>query len=128
MNTGYEDLRGILDEAYAQSAEGKGRERHANGRSWDQQPILQITRAVGLGFPAGQAIKKIEEAVGMVNRGQSDAAAREILGAIVYAAAAIRYVRETSSADMLLAKARLESAKEMFNVQDQYFHGVRRDV
>ena len=128
MNTGYEDLRGILDESYAQSAEGKGRERHANDLPWDKQPILQITRAVGLGFPTGQAIKKIEEAVGMVNRGQSDAAARELLGAIVYAAAAIRYVRETAERPKQdkLDKALLSAAGVPHGAE--YFHGVRRDV
>lgn len=123
MNTGYEDLRAILDEAYAQSAEGKGRERHANSRPWDQQPILQITRAVGLGFPTGQAIKKIEEAVGMVNRGQSDAAARELLGAIVYAAAAIRYVRETAdSAKVVIVPKGWEVLGDT-----SYHHGVHSD-
>ena len=49
----YGDLRAILDEAYAQSAHGKGRERHGNSLPWDKQPILQITRSVGVGFPAG---------------------------------------------------------------------------
>lgn len=93
---GYEDLRAILDEAYAQSAHGKGKERHANNLPWDKQPILQITRAAGVGFPVGQALKKLTEAIGMLDKGKHGAAEREILGAIVYAAAAIRYIREHS--------------------------------
>jgi len=95
---GYGDLRAILDEAYAQSAYGKGKERHANDLPWEQQPILTIARAAGVGFPVGQALKKLQEAVGMLNRGKPDAAVQEMLGAIVYAAAAIRYVRETANA------------------------------
>jgi hypothetical protein len=99
--TGYGDLRAILDEAYAQSAHGKGKERHASAPEgddlpWERQPILQITRSVGLGFPTGQSVKKITEACGMVNRGKRESAVQELLGAIVYAAAAIRYIRETS--------------------------------
>jgi len=92
---GYEDLRAILDEAYAQSSQGKGKERHANNLPWDKQPILQITRNVGLGYPTGQAAKKIYESCGMVKREKREAAVQELLGAIVYAAAAIRYIRES---------------------------------
>ena len=90
----YGALRGILDEAYNQSAKGKGLERHGNGKVWTEQPILAITRDTGIGFPTGQAIKKITEAVGMLGRGEGDAAARELLGAIVYTAAAVKFIRE----------------------------------
>ena len=93
----YGALRGILDEAYNQSAKGKGLERHGNGRAWTEQPILAITRDTGIGFPTGQAIKKVTEAVGMLGRGEGDAAARELLGAIVYTAAAIHFIREGSA-------------------------------
>ena len=90
----YGALRGILDEAYNQSAKGKGLERHGNGKAWTEQPILAITRDTGIGFPTGQAIKKVTEAVGMLGRGEGGAAARELLGAIVYTAAAIHFIRE----------------------------------
>ena len=93
----YGALRGILDEAYNQSAKGKGLERHGNGKAWTEQPILAITRDTGIGFPTGQAIKKVTEAVGMLGRGEGDAAARELLGAIVYTAAAIHFIREGSA-------------------------------
>jgi len=90
----YEPLRQILLDAFEQSASGKGSERHGNGQPWTQQPILTITRSVGLGFPTGQAIKKTIEASGMVERAQLDAAERELLGAIVYLAGAIQWIRE----------------------------------
>lgn len=86
---GYRSLKNILDRAYEQSACGKGRERHANDQPFDKQPIMQITDAVGVGFPLGQAAKKITEAAGMLERKNTDAAVRELLGAIVYLAAAI---------------------------------------
>lgn len=85
---GYENLKRVLDLAYEQSAGGKGTERHAGGRRFNDQPIFKIADLVGVGFQTGQAIKKIQEAVGMMERGQHDAAQREFLGAIVYTAAA----------------------------------------
>lgn len=91
---GYEPLRDALQEAYDQSARGKGVQRHANGRDFDRQPIMEIGRMVGPGFQLGQAMKKIQEASGMINRAEGGAAIRELLGAIVYAAAAINLVRE----------------------------------
>lgn len=90
----YAALRAILDAALAQSAEGKGRERHADGRPWEAQPINTITAAVGIGFPLGQAVKKLTEAAGMLRRGEADAARAELLGAIVYTAAAVHAVEK----------------------------------
>lgn len=92
---GYEDLLSILGEAYNQSVHGKGKERHAGtGKPFDRQPIMEIGRMTGLGYPTGQAQKKIQEAVTMFNRGNRDAALRELLGTIVYTAAAIKLIRE----------------------------------
>lgn len=84
----YASLRSALDAAYDQSANGKGKKRHANDRAFTDQPITRITEMVGHGFPLGQAIKKAQEASGMVGRGEIDAARAELLGAIVYLAAA----------------------------------------
>jgi hypothetical protein len=91
---GYGPLRDALQEAYDQSARGKGVDRHANGRDFDRQPIMEIGRMVGPGFQLGQAIKKLQEAAGMISRGEGGAAVRELLGAIVYSAAAVNLVRE----------------------------------
>lgn len=93
-DTNYSPLRSVLDEAYRQASEGKGRERHANGKPFDRQPILEISRMVGLGYPTGQAQKKAQEAVGMFNRGKKDAAVAELLGAINYLAAAVILIKE----------------------------------
>lgn len=86
---GYECLAEVLDCALMQAASGKGAERHAQGQPFDSQPMAKITAMVGLGFPLGQIQKKAQEAGGMAARGQMDAARRELLGAINYAAGAV---------------------------------------
>lgn len=94
----YAPLAAILQEAYDQAASGKGRERHANDRAFIDQPILEIGRMCGPGFDTGQSIKKQQEAMGMLSRGEDDAAIRELLGAINYAAAAVILIRERKRA------------------------------
>ena len=96
---GYAALREALDAAYDQSANGKGKERHANDRAFTDQPILRITELVGHGFPLGQAIKKAQEAGGMVTRGEVEAARAELLGAIVYLAAAWVHLGQSTAGD-----------------------------
>ena len=87
---GYEPLEKVLREALEQAAAGKGKERHASdGRAFTDQPIMTIARDVGIGFLTGQAIKKAIESRGLyTSRGRS-AARNELLGAIVYLAAAV---------------------------------------
>ena len=86
---GYADLAEVLDAALMQAASGKGAERHAGDRPFATQPMQEITRMVGIGFPLGQAMKKSQEAGTMASRGQTDAARRELLGAINYLAGAV---------------------------------------
>lgn len=86
---GYERLADVLERAFDQAATGKGAERHADNKTFHQQPMQQIADRRGVGFILGQADKKSEEAQGMANRGQVDAAVRELLGAIVYLAGAV---------------------------------------
>lgn len=88
VREGYYDLFSVLREALDQAQSGKGSERHGNGQPFTEQPALTITRAVGLGFPLGQAMKKIQEC----QRMDTDAAKRELLGAINYLAAAILFL------------------------------------
>jgi len=91
---GYETLARVLQLAYDQSARGKGKERHANSEPFDQQPIFNISRMVGVGGLSYQICKKAQEATGMAARGSTDAAKAEFLGAIVYAAAAYLLIEE----------------------------------
>ena len=87
---GYFPLFQVLNDALNQAQIGKGAERHAHDQPFTEQPVLSITRAVGLGFPLGQAMKKIQES----QRMDTDAAKRELLGAINYLAAAVLFLDE----------------------------------
>jgi hypothetical protein len=60
--------------------------------------MMETTRLVGPGFPLGQAIKKSQEASGMIERGELDAAEAECLGAINYLAGAVAWMREQKAA------------------------------
>lgn len=92
---GYEDLTRILELALRQSAFGKGDERHAGGRAFRDQPIMQIQNMVGHGYSRGQAIKKLVEAKTLLELDRSDAAKAELLGVIVYTAAAYLHIEGT---------------------------------
>jgi hypothetical protein len=92
---GFEPLAGVLSEALAQASNGKGQERHGGGKPFLRQPIMEIARMTGdTGGHTFQIMKKAQEANRMVGRGQHDAAVREYLGVINYAAAAILLIRE----------------------------------
>lgn len=91
---GYESLRSALEMAYAQSALGKGKERHANGKPFDRQPIMEIARMVGLAGQTYQICKKAQEATTMDYNGQHERAIAELCGVMVYAAAGITLLNE----------------------------------
>nr|DAF77130.1 MAG TPA: hypothetical protein [Caudoviricetes sp.] len=91
---GYELLANILTDAFEQASTGKGKERHGRGLPWHKQAIFTLGRQYGPGGTGFQAAKKIGEAMGMIERGDFEAAEREILGTIVYAAATVALVRE----------------------------------
>lgn len=83
---GYAYLESVLDAALHQAAAGKGKERHACDRPFDQQPMQLISDLLqstdGMAY---QAIKKIQEAARM----DYEPAIRELLGSINYTAGAI---------------------------------------
>lgn len=95
--SGYEGLAAVLQAAHDQSAYGKGKVRHANSKPFVQQPIMEIGRMVGTGYQTGQAMKKAQEAGGMLKRGEHGAARAELLGAIVYLAAAVMLIDELAA-------------------------------
>ena len=78
-------LRHVLNLAYAQAMTGKGKERHGDDKPFNEQVSSVITKEEGLGYPLGQAKKKMDEC----RRMPKDAAIRELLGAINYLAIAI---------------------------------------
>lgn len=98
VDADYAALWSVLSSAYEQSSSGKGKDRHANGKPFLEQPIMEIGRMVGIGYQLGQAMKKAQEAGGMASRGQFSAARAELLGAINYLAAAHIQIGETEQA------------------------------
>lgn len=97
LSAGYEALGAELNAAYEQSSLGKGKERHANGRPFDRQPIMELGRLYGPGFAAGQAAKKVQEALSMNAKGSftKEQTLAEIHGGIVYLAALASLIRES---------------------------------
>ncbi len=91
---GYEPLAKVLELAFDQSAKGKGKQRHGRGLPFLSQPIFSISRMVGLGGLTYQIAKKAQEAMSMELDGKPEAAQAELLGVIVYAAAAHILIQE----------------------------------
>lgn len=99
----YTSLYNILKDAYEQAAGGKGKERHAHGLPFEEQPMQAISSL--LHSPEGlrwQAIKKVQEAHSMLLKaraaGDPELVAtakafhrKEMLGAINYIAGAILF-------------------------------------
>ncbi|MFW6178679.1 MAG: hypothetical protein ACOC43_10000 [Desulfohalobiaceae bacterium] len=94
VKVGYETLARVLQDALDQAQMGKGLRRHAAGEPFSQQEICANTRAVGLGYPLGQARKKAREAKRLFETEGLDPAVAECLGAINYLAAAVLVMRE----------------------------------
>lgn len=87
----YSRLERVYALAVEQASKGKGAERHVvqADERFENQLITEIGRRLGnTGFELGQAVKKTYEASGMINRGEREAAKRELLGAMNYLAAA----------------------------------------
>lgn len=84
-DNGYESLRDVLDRAFAQAASGKGHERHAVNKPFDQQPMQKLIDLYGPGFALGQAAKKAQES----QRLPAGRDVAELLGAINYLAGAV---------------------------------------
>jgi len=91
VELGYEPLANVLQEALAQAATGKGKERHANGKPILEQPIMVKSRESGPGGPFFQASKKLLEALNCLD---DERAIRDLLGAINYTAAMVLLRRE----------------------------------
>lgn len=82
----YQSLRNVLEAAYKQASEGKGKDRHAQDLPFQEQPMHTISNL--LGTHDGllyQAIKKCQES----KRMEFDPAIAELLGAINYIAGAV---------------------------------------
>lgn len=87
----YGSLRSVLQAAFEQAADGKGKERHARGNPFDRQHMQTISDLLdtdrGMAF---QAIKKLTEALDLPT---PEAREKELLGAINYIAGIVVYHR-----------------------------------
>lgn len=83
----YASLRSVLDRAYRHAAAGKGKERHASGEAFEDQPIVRLGEFMrgSIAFNVGQAAKKAMEA----ERLTKERAIDELIGAINYLAGAV---------------------------------------
>lgn len=87
----YVSLGLVMQSAIEQASKGKGKERHASeGEDYEDQIICEVARRVGLGYPLGQAVKKIYES----QRIGGERGVAELLGALNYVAAAVIVMRE----------------------------------
>jgi hypothetical protein len=85
----YQKLAEVIHKAFLQASEGKGKERHANNKPFDKQPIMWIEEHFK-SFQLGQAVKKIHESQNM----PTERAVAELLGAINFLAAHIIYLEK----------------------------------
>lgn len=81
-----------MDAAMHRALKGKGRERHnPHNLRFEDQPIMAIQRAVGIGYPLGQIMKKAQEVTALESNQQK---VEELLDIIVYAAATVMWLEE----------------------------------
>lgn len=99
---GYEKLAAVLEAAYDQAANGKGKERHANDLPFHNQRMQTISGLLGSDSGmAFQAVKKLTEGMQFDDYERFE---RELLGAINYIAGIIIY-RRMRVAKVGIAKA-----------------------
>jgi len=91
VEPGYEPLAAVLQDALDQAQHGKGKQCHANGKPFLEQPIMTGGRECGPGGLLFQARKKLLEAV---NCADDSRAIEDFLGAINYTAALVMLRRE----------------------------------
>jgi hypothetical protein len=107
----YDSLKYVFDAAFKQASEGKGKERHACDEPFEQQQIVEIGERLQDNPAAGplfQAVKKIYES----GRLDAPAAIAELMGAMVYTAAAVIMRQKKADYDVRVGPA--EPGKAQF--------------
>jgi hypothetical protein len=90
VEEGYELIFEILKQILNDAQYGKGKERHSQGRLFNDQPMLALGRKVGPGFVLGQVMKKLDELETL----DREAQIRELLGAGNYLVGTIKLLQE----------------------------------
>ena len=92
LKTQYQRLSDTLDQAYERASAGKGFERHANNRPFEEQDICEELRIFNSVSPAlYQVRKKAKESIRLTKEGGIN----ELLDAIVYLSAAVIFLEES---------------------------------
>ncbi|EBN6805606.1 hypothetical protein DY553_16720 [Salmonella enterica] len=91
----YSELVKVLHDALTQAAYGKGRERHANGLPFHQQPMNAISDLIG--SPLGLVYQVCKKVVEGVNLPTHDQRVRELLGVINYTAGIVIWLNRHQS-------------------------------
>lgn len=81
----YQSLVNVLDEAYNRASQGKGKERHATGQDFDEQPIV----TEGNNFYVYGNLQQIRKKALEIVRLPKERGRDELLDIIVYAAASV---------------------------------------
>ena len=89
----YGSLKRVLADAMLQAKSGKGKERHADGESFENQKICVINRWLD-GSPIAGALFQAVKTTVESSRMTPDAAIRELYGAINYLSAGIILLEE----------------------------------
>lgn len=86
----------VIGQAMLRCFSGKGKERHNIEGTVDfmDQPLMEISRRVGIGGPLYQVHKKAYEAHDMVRKGDFERARNELLDIIIYTAATVLLLDE----------------------------------
>lgn len=88
----YSSLSEILDLAYLRASEGKGKERHADDKNFEDQDICEELRIFDSISPALFQIRKKTKETRKLSKEQS---INELLDTIVYSAAAVLVLKES---------------------------------
>lgn len=94
--------------AIEQAMYGKGQRHGGDSVPFLEQPIFHYAKMHGRGFLTGQAAKKLEEAA---STRTGEAFRQEVLGAIVYAGAALLWERQLEEAEKAAAVAAPQSVE-----------------
>jgi hypothetical protein len=91
LDQNYQSLYDVLMDAYKRASVEKGKERHGDGKPFEEQYIMRGARREGIGGLRFQVGKKFEEAQKM----EPERAIKEYLDAIVYLSACVILLRES---------------------------------
>lgn len=96
ITNGERKVNEVIHQAMLRCFSGKGKERHNIEGTVDfiDQPLMEISRRVGIGGPLYQVHKKAYEAHDMVRKGDFERARNELLDIIIYTAATVLLLDE----------------------------------